>query len=75
MITVDNRVKGRMPPVEAGDIIVCPFCDGEHPVRASEGTGAILFVRCSGNTKLVGVDGKLIVGFPAAVCVPGAVAA
>lgn len=75
MIAVDNRVKERMPPIEAGDIIVCPFCSGEHPVRASEETGCILFVRCAGETTIVGIDGRLLVGFPVAVCVPGAIAA
>lgn len=66
-IAYSNETLARLPDIFDGDLLVCLDCHEAHKVYGILGTNgpdAMYFFKCDGRTKLVGIDGKCILGIP-----------
>ena len=57
-----NDTLKKQPKVSVGDLIVCPNCEGEHPLEPPDSGGDILyFYRCGDSLFVGAVQGRATV--------------
>jgi len=79
-IGFSNATLAKALPLKAGDLVLCPRCNAEHPVSAGEPSTRwnpktqdfgpspdpmiLFFYKCGNETFIAGIDGKSVMGVP-----------